>query len=121
MVDLNTGQSSRVDLGDYLGDAAATVGSKALLAGGHHADYSFFESGRTSVDIYDAANNVWSKATLSAPRLAMATATVGSKVIFAGGVDSISAGGIGPPGDAGDIYEDAPRPWSTPQQSAARS
>jgi hypothetical protein len=62
--------------------AAATVGSKALFAGGEMFPFTV-----AAVDIYDDSTGQWSTASLSAPRALYphASATVGTRAYFAGG------------------------------------
>src|SRR5438128_7369246 len=57
------------------GIAVASVGSRALFAGG-----------TARVDIYDGATGQWQQATLSEVRASPIAAVVGSKVVFAGGL-----------------------------------
>jgi hypothetical protein len=70
-----------------------------------------------SVDIYDASTNSWSTATLSQPRNYLAAATVGNKVLFAGGAywNYYLYGS-----DVVDIYDDSTNKWTTARLSEAR-
>ena len=78
---------------------AMTIGTKVLFAGGDPRDrYSgpvyyvdatgqrrASGSGSSVVDIYDSATDAWGTASLSQARVDFAVASVGSKVLFAGG------------------------------------
>jgi len=86
--------------------AAATVGNKALFAGGsdgHATDV---------VDIYDADTDTWSTAALSQARSHLAATTVGNKALFAGG---------GAYSDVVDIYNADTDTWSTATLSQGRT
>jgi hypothetical protein len=71
------------------------------------------------VDIYDYALNTWSTAELSEARIEMATATLGTKIFFAGGkkgndmVDTLTS--------RVDIYDASTGSWSTAELSQART
>jgi len=95
------------------GITAATVGTQVLLAGGLGRP----ELGRTApsdvVDVYDQATGEWSTAALSVPRYGMGSATVGGRVLFAGGVST-------QPVDAVDIYDADTGTWSTATLSEPR-
>ena len=72
----------------------------------------------TMVTIYDLAGNTYSEAKLSVARVGMATAIIGNKVFFAGGIrgDSYQASS-----DAVDIYDISSKTWTTSKLSEARS
>ncbi len=92
--------------------AAASVGTKALFAGGFTGGYS------RVVDIYDASSNTWSNATLSQARSNLVAASLGSKVFFAGGQFN------GPSitySDVIDIYDDLTGLWTNATLRQARS
>lgn len=99
--------------------AATTVGTKAFFAGGNAGGLSTPVASDV-VDIYDSAmgepweSAAWSTAQLSVARGQMAAATVGTRALFAGGIDTTS------PLAAVDIYDDAPGTWSTATLSQAR-
>ncbi|MHC4474417.1 MAG: hypothetical protein ACYTEL_02150 [Planctomycetota bacterium] len=59
--------------------SAASLGSKAIFAGGFNGDMT------DRVDIYDAGTDRWTTAKLSLARTQMGTATVDTKAFFAGG------------------------------------
>ena len=85
--------------------ASASVGQKAIFAGG-------FSAGVASnvVDIYDATSGVWTTAALSTARGGIGATTVGHKVYFAGGyVNSDQTGAV----DTVDVYDDLTGAWST--------
>jgi hypothetical protein len=102
----------RVDL------AAATVGSKAMFAGGRNAGTM-----SNVVDVYDASvglpNNsaAWSTMSLSVARPALSAVTVGTKVLFAGG-ENLNTGGAS---STVDIYNDSTGLWSTANLSVGRA
>ena len=105
--------------------AAATVGNKAIFAGGVWQHPSkpwvgglYYPQDR--VDIYDADTNTWSTATLSEARWNMASAVVGKKVFFAGGV--IDPGIVSSIySDKVDIYDSETDTWSVMTLSEPRS
>ena len=85
--------------------AGASVGEKALFAGG-------FSAGVASdvVDIYDTSSGSWTTATLSSARGGISATTVGHKVYFAGGyVNPDRTGAV----DTIDVYDDSTGAWST--------
>lgn len=97
------------------GMAAVTAGSKVFFAGGKVGDGVFMWTDTdwgtyyTTVDIYDAATNTWSVAHLSEPRAGIAAATVGNKVLFAGGLKDAHYASSA----TVDIYDLATGAWST--------
>ena len=108
------GQWSTARLADArAGQVAATVGTRALLAGGTRdavGDRS------TVVDIYDSVSRQWSTATLSEPRSGMRAVTVGTHVVFAGGY----VNGVADPSGAVDVYDSATGRWSSAALSVPR-
>jgi hypothetical protein len=97
------------------GLAAASVGTKALFAGGHVGQFAAAGSVVDSVDLYDSAADRWTTARLSESRSRPAAATVGTRAIFAGG------GAGGHPSDVVDIYDSATDRWSTARLSEPRT
>ena len=100
------------------GMAAVTAGNKVFFAGGfvYNWDTYYYKTFDT-VDIYDAENNTWAVARLSGPRGSLAAATVGNKVLFAGGsieLDNITSATV-------DIYDLSTDSWSTALLSEAKS
>jgi hypothetical protein len=83
--------------------AAAVAGNKVMFAGGYYTTDPGTGQQRTfnRVDIYDVSANAWSTDTLSVARQGMVAATVGDKVLFAGGGKSKV-----------DIYDAATNNWS---------
>lgn len=100
--------------------AATTVGTKALFAGGN-AGTNSAPLPSDVVDVYDSALGepddpmAWSMATLSAARGQMAATTVGTRALFAGGINAVSALATV------DIFDDSTGTWSTASLSQARS
>ena len=74
-----------------------------------------------AIDLYDASTNQWSTASLSQARAEIATATVGTKVLFAGGVPNFTGDGPSTKSNAVDIYDGATGQWSTAKLSVPRS
>ena len=104
--------------------AATTVGSKALFAGGCAVGTGATTESRTCgaggsvvdiVDIYDAATGIWSTDVLVEPRRNLATTSVGTKVLFAGGF------GVNVRSRQVDIYDTATGRWNGAKLSLARS
>ena len=93
--------------------AAATIGNKAIFAGGES------DSGYVAdVDIYDDATGVWSTASLSAPRSWLAASAVGTKALFAGG--EVPLVGYDQAINVIDIFDASTNSWSTAKLSTAR-
>lgn len=99
--------------------AATTVGTKALFAGGNAGGFSTPVASDV-IDVYDSALGkpddpaAWSTAQLSVARAQMAAATVGTRALFAGGIDATSALATV------DIFDDSTGTWSTANLSQAR-
>lgn len=99
--------------------SAASVGGKALIAGGGKltagfGSYFAFDI----VDIFDATTGAWTTANLSTGRMFMASTQLGSRAFFAGGISSSA-----PPFSVRtivDIYDDAAGTWSVAQLSHPR-
>jgi kelch-like protein 20 len=96
------------------GMAAASVGGKALFAGGVRHALAF-----DLVDVYDDATGTWSKAQLSEARWMSADSavTVGTRAYFAGGQRNSS----GFMSDVIDVYDAQTGLWSTDALSEART
>ena len=88
----------------------ATVGTRAIFATTHLG-------GGTLVEIYDASTNAWSYYTTSQNFYTVATATVGAKALFAGGVSYVGA----QVSNAVYIYDANTNTWSTAALSQARA
>src|SRR5207237_9654119 len=71
------------------------------------------------VDIYDSATGQWSTAALSDARWQLRVATVGSKVLFAGGTTDGTFNEAAATATV-DIYDAATGEWSTAALSQAR-
>ncbi|MSR63983.1 MAG: hypothetical protein EXS08_16285 [Planctomycetes bacterium] len=99
--------------------AATTVGTKAIFAGGNAGSLSAPVVSDV-IDVYDSAlgepgdPQAWSTAQLSVARGQMAAATVGTRALFAGGIDTTSALAMV------DIFDDSTGTWSTANLSQAR-
>lgn len=94
--------SDAVDIYDPMGDTwttaslsqaregvqATTVGNYAIFAGGGCGVVDwYYTTSSNVVDIYDAANDVWSTATMSSDRINFLAATSGNQVFLLGGYD----------------------------------
>jgi kelch-like protein 20 len=97
--------------------------ARASMAGAATTNLMFFAGGETFdrhqglhdsalVDIYNSAENTWNTARLSVARHGIATAVVGSKVLFAGG-ETVAGGSTA----AVDIYDTVTGRWSTAELS----
>ncbi len=93
---------------------AIAAGNKIFFAGGKKYANGNQTAFSSTVDIYDLNTNTWSVSNLSVPRSGVATATVGNKVLFAGGEP---ANGFS---DAIDIYDLSTESWSTAYLSEPR-
>lgn len=119
MYDLKTGESWVGRLSEPRSrSAVVTVGSKLLVAGGTAAGpgvgvNSLITS--TAVDIYDAERREWTVTALSDQRgPILSWAAVGTKAIFAGGIQG------GTTLDSVDIYDAATETWSVARLSSPR-
>ena len=107
LIPIGTLSEARIALG------SGAAGGKILFAGGF-VPYSHYSS---RVDIYNIATNAWATAELTIPeRQGMATASVGSKVLFAGGGDNDN----GITTSRVDIYDAANNSWSIAELSKKR-
>lgn len=89
----------------------ATMGNLAIFAAGLVSHDTIAGSGAptAAVDIYNAATGHWSTATLSQPRIEIASAVVGHRALFTGG-DSTGVGGLS---NVVDVYNSDTGQWST--------
>jgi N-acetylneuraminic acid mutarotase len=92
----------------------ATAADKLVFAGGLIYDGNKWYP-TPSVDIYNLSTNMWSTAALSEARGGMTVATVGNKILYAGG--SLQSG---QPSSRVDIYDAAANTWATTRLSMAR-
>ncbi|MCF8368094.1 MAG: hypothetical protein K9G76_03570 [Bacteroidales bacterium] len=88
--------------------------SKIYIAGG--ANYSANQV-KSTIDIYDVSSGGWSVLDLSQARFVMASAATSQKVLFAGGVLSITMFNVS---DLVDIYNPQSNTWQTATLSEAR-
>ena len=95
-----------------IGLVSASANNKIVFAGG------MVSGGYSSrVDIYDITTHTWSTAELTQPeRQGMAVATVGNKILFAGGGDNDN----GATTTRVDIYDALNNTWSTAELSQGR-
>ncbi|TMI61308.1 MAG: hypothetical protein E6H07_19800 [Bacteroidetes bacterium] len=103
------------------GIAAVSAGNKVFFAGGHTSFYGDVDiSEYATVDIYDAATNSWSVASLSEPRGYISATTIGNKVFFAGGywIESFATFHYS---NKVDIYDLSTNTWSTATLSEGRT
>ena len=94
----------------------ASAGSKILFAGGYRSNNSGGWQFYSRVDIFDVNTNTWASGELSQARHGMATAVLGNKIFFAGGVRD-----IGTMSSRVDIYDVTMNSWSTAELSLART
>ncbi|TMI61279.1 MAG: hypothetical protein E6H07_19805 [Bacteroidetes bacterium] len=93
--------------------SSGTAGGKILFAGGF-VPFGHYSS---RVDIYNTVTNTWSTAELTIPeRQGMAVASVGSKILFAGGGDNDN----GITTSRVDIYDAVNNLWSIAELSKKR-
>ncbi|MFT4543286.1 MAG: hypothetical protein ACI835_005756 [Planctomycetota bacterium] len=88
----------------------ASIGTKILLIGG-----SRFSTGASSdtVDIYDAATDIWTTATLWMVRGIHTTAIAGTKLLIAGPLDATASAVV-------DVYDSTTDSWSVAMLAAPR-
>lgn len=96
------------------GIAVASSGNKILFAGGYSGNSTSSWQYYSIVDIFDVSLNTWTTTELSQARWGMATAILGSKIFFAGGVS-----GAGTYTSRVDIYDVATNTWSRAELSSA--
>ncbi|HRI19444.1 MAG TPA: T9SS type A sorting domain-containing protein [Panacibacter sp.] len=114
--DVRTGARTTAKLSKARTNISVAVnGNKVVFAGGWYFDFSYNRPASNAVDIYDASTGLWSTATLSQKRQGMSVASVGTKILFAGGIPN--SGGT----NRVDIYDVATNAWSTASLSAQRS
>lgn len=100
--------------------ATATAGNKIAFAGGVYMSTLTWEIVPTrKVDIYDNVAGIWSTAMLSVARQDISSASVGSKMIFAGGWTYATSGAVILK-DKVDIYDATTNTWSTANLSTPR-
>ncbi|MEO8147795.1 MAG: T9SS type A sorting domain-containing protein [Bacteroidia bacterium] len=95
------------------GMAVGVAGNKVVFAGGETGNISsgiYLSSNK--VDIYNNATGTWSTALLSSKRGQIAVGVVGTKILFAGGLNS-----NGYYSKVVDIYDAATNTWSTANMS----
>ena len=93
-----------------------SAGSKILYAGGYSGNTANGWKYYSRVDILDVNTGTWSTANLSQARWGMATAVLGNKIFFAGGVI-----GMGTYTTRVDIYDVSTHTWSITELSTART
>jgi Kelch motif len=99
------------------GFAVASAGTKIIFAGGstyNTGAFNFNETPSNAVDIYDVSSNTWTTSQLPEAKNFLAAASLGSKIVFAGGFN-----GSGYSSEA-DIYDVNTNTWSSAQMSQAR-
>jgi autotransporter-associated beta strand protein len=126
---LGSKDSNVVDIYDAAANSWSTTtlaGPRSLLASTSLGNKIYFGGGLTDrhydnavdtglVDIFDTAANSHSIASLSRPRYGLSAASIGSKVLFAGGNQRYLTSALV------DIYDAATDSWSTAQLSETRS
>ncbi|MCP3916227.1 MAG: hypothetical protein GY711_11785 [bacterium] len=99
--------------------AATTVGDKALFFGGV-GSYSFCPTFSRTVDIYDGATGTWSSSEpLFTDLLNVVATSVGTRALFAGGLESDCPWGTHYRSEV-SIYDDATGSWSIEHLSSQR-
>jgi hypothetical protein len=93
----------------------ATASDKLVFAGGSTRDANNNYTALATVDIYNFSTNTWSTTKLSEARLGMTVATVGNKILYAGGFNNDK------PSSRVDIYDAAANTWTTAELSMPRS
>ena len=108
--DATTGAKTRAKLSQARTDiAVGAAGTKIVFAGGWYWDFNFNTLLSNTVDIYDNSTGLWTKTRLSQKRQTINVASVGNKILFAGGLTS-SGTGIS---KNVDIYDVSTNTWTT--------
>lgn len=117
---VNTGAASTYTLSQARTNmAVAVVGTKVIFAGGETGNISNgVYTSSNKVDIFDNATGLWSTALLSVKREQIAVAVVGTKALFAGGLNNSGIGGQYV--NVIDIYDAATNTWSTTTMSEGK-
>ncbi len=98
------------------GITVASANNKILFAGGYTGSNTSGWQMYSRVDIFDVSLNQWTTTELSQPRWDMATAVLGNKIFFAGGVAS-----TGTYSTRIDVYDALTNGWSTMELGSART
>lgn len=98
--------------------AVGAAGGKIVFAGGWFWDMSYNQIQSNVADIYDNNTGSWSKALLSARREGIGVATLGNKIIFAGGSSYITSTKLY---KNVDIYDAATNTWSVTYMNYGRA
>jgi hypothetical protein len=99
--------------------AGAAAGNKVLFAGGVEAGFTYSKT----VDIYDAATNTWSAASLNRPgenAVGMTATVIDNKIFFGGNGSDWWAWDFGNISSAINIYDATANTWSTSNLSIPR-
>jgi N-acetylneuraminic acid mutarotase len=109
--DVETGEWDTASLSEARSPWWAKVGDKAIIAGGF-----MFGSVSKRVDIYNFTTGTWSIDSLSVARGFVGMATIGNKVLIAGGVTNENQSS-----NIVDIYDATTGTWTTDTLSKARA
>jgi len=113
--DATTGRRSKANLAQARTNiAVGSSSNKIVFAGGWYFDFNFNQVYSNIADIYDAATGLWTRSTMSQKRDTISVASVGNKILFAGGLS-----------DTGvsrnvDIYDVSTGSWTTAYLSVPR-
>jgi hypothetical protein len=116
--DAGTNTWSTAELSEArINPAAASAGNKIYFGGGAPLDGGIQATASGRVDVYDGATGTWSTTELSEARTSLAAASIGNKIMFAGGSGS-NTGGFS---KRVDSYNSNTDQWSIDSISEARS
>ena len=119
--DASTNTWSTAELSEArINPAAATAGNKIYFGGGCPLNGGLQETPSSRVDVYDAITNTWSITELSEARTSLTAASVGNKIMFAGGWGAWGSSNSGFSKKI-DSYLDVINQWSIDSLSEARS
>ena len=99
---------------------ATSLAGKVYFAGGNIDAYVQNDHCSDLIDIYDNTTNTWMPSTLSQGRTFSAAATVGTKVLFAGGDFGYDVFAANEMSDRVDIYDNSNNNWTTATLSQKR-
>lgn len=115
--DVSTGQWTTAQLSNARAFLAAAAAENTVMFAGGAASSpgDIYNMPSSAIDIYDMSTNQWSTGNLSVPRIFVAGAAAGTKIVFAGGTTNAGTSNVV------DIYDVTTKLWITANLSVSRS